>query len=140
MPRGGVMPQFTTAQRLFRGNPVLEVLVNGQSWGVTFPFDGHFRFGVQKARLILVFTDLIEKFVETGGIRPSFNTPISRTDLKYNLNSPCICTTFPGFTRSEGQYINSPYMQLKSGVLAIGFGLKKAEALIEVWNNIKAFA
>jgi len=137
LPRGGGMPQFTTQAGQIGGNPTLEIFVNGQSWGVTYSYDEHFRFGVKKARLILLFSDLIEKFVETGGIRPSFGNPIRRTDLN---NSPCSCATFPNFTYSNGQTINSPYMQLRSGTVAIGFGLQKAEALIDVLNNIKEFA
>lgn len=135
----GVMPKFTTKEGLFHGNPVLEVLVDGQSWGVTYPFDEHFRFGVQKAKLILIFSDLIEQFVETHGKRPNFGTKTSLTDLKYNLNSPCTCSTYPQFTLSKGRDIDSPYMQLRSFNLAIGFGLIKAEALIDVRGNIEQF-
>jgi hypothetical protein len=92
------MPRFSAREKQYLGNPILEVLIDGNSWGVTYPYDEHFRFGVQKAKLILIFIDLIEEFVKTEGKRPFFNTTISRRKLKYNFYTLCTCSTSPSFS------------------------------------------
>jgi len=131
-----VMPQFSTKKDQYRSSPILEVLVNGEPWGKTYPWDEHFRFGVIRVKLILIFIDLIEKFVKTDGKSPDFGKIISRPDGKYN----CTCVNSPWFTRPNGQIVNKPYMKLASdGYFDIGFGTEKAKALIEVLNSLKEF-
>ena len=130
-----VMPQFSTKEDKYKGNPILEILVNGNPWGETYPWDGHFRFGEINAKLILLFSDLIKEFVDTDSKRPVFGTTISRPGQKYN----CTCVTSPSFNRSNGRDVYLPFMKLISGEFSIGFGTTKAKALIAVWGDIERF-
>ena len=124
---------FSTRIAQYLGNPTLEILVDGKPWGDVYHYDEHFRFGLHKAKLIFSFFDKIEEFVKLNGKRPHFDDP------QNGESSGCRCTYFPQFPRSNKRQIDQPYLKLECNQLTIGFGLAKAQALIEVRDRIEDF-
>lgn len=118
----------------FHGHAIFEVLLNGQPWRSAW--DGHFRFGLTKARMLLTIFDLVELFAMTHGQRPRHNSSIimARTGLG------CIvtCTTFRSFT-AYGRFVDEPYIQLETGDTRWGVGLRKAHALLALEEHIRTF-
>ena len=132
------MPPFSTEISEFRGNPMLVVLCNGQSWGVTYPTDPEFQFGKTKAFMILAIRDLLEEFDRTEGrdatkIRRELpNAP--------GLTRPLVIQGFAGFNGPGDRFIEKPYLKLECGRTSLSLGVNKAHALLVVWQDIEKFA
>jgi len=118
----------------FHGSPILEILIDGHAW--ESPFDAHFRFGLTKARMILTVRDLIELFWMTDGTRPRHEEPtiVARADF----NCVCTCVTH-AFFEAYGRRVYERYIHLSSGDKHIGFGLRKAKALLDLESEIAGF-
>ncbi|RME10086.1 MAG: GreA/GreB family elongation factor [Ardenticatenia bacterium] len=114
----------------FKGKQIFEVLVNGEPFGVTFPWDEHFRFGETKARLIVMCMPYIKKFA----LNPS---SLQKTIRSNN----CIIEPHDFFERN-GQIIDKPYLKLTDTFtwVSIGLGQEKAKAVIALKKDIERFA
>jgi len=128
---------FSTREDTYKGNPVLEVLNDGKSWGDgSARASSHFRFGQTKARLILTAEEAIRTFVYTDAERPSDNEQMLIN--KPAIGVDCQCTKKTSFSISDS-VINQPYLELLAGKTKFGIGLRKAEALLDVWSEVELF-
>ena len=132
------MPPFSTEISEFRGNPMLVVLCNGQSWGVTYPTDPEFQFGKTKARMILALHDLLKSFSQGEGQDAA--KILKEISYVPGLRRPLIVQGFAGFNAPNGHFVQQPYLQLQSGLTRLGLGVNKAHALLFVWKDIERFA
>lgn len=131
------MNKYSSKEGSYKGNPVMEVLINGDIWGSEFNYDEHFRFGRRKAMLIDVAMDLIEEFYNSDGRKPPLEDPKEIYELKYGMK--VICNRHDEFTISNGKTIENPYLELKASDTSISFGLQKARALLDLEEEIKRF-
>ena len=125
---------FSCRETVYCGSPVLEVLVDGDSWHSRY--DTHFRFGLAKAHLIITACYFIELFYLTNGTSPKSNEPIG---LVRSESGTCICTKHDSFENSFGRRVNEKYLEIQSGDIRLGLGLKKAEALLSLQSEIAVF-
>jgi hypothetical protein len=131
------MASYDIRKDTYKGSPVLEILVNGGPWGDTFTYDEHFRFGQIKARMIVTCLEIIEAFEFTQGHRPGANDEITISRTSTGLT--CSCTKQDQYTTSHGKVIEQPYLRLDAEK-SIGFGVKKAEAIVSLQDQIREFA
>ncbi len=120
----------------YKGEPVIEVLVDGRNWIETFRFDEHFMFGVYKARLVILCQDQILEFIRTNGKWPIIDDIVHVEGKKTGLT--CAVTKQEGF-KVHGAYIPKPYLELNFFNKSFGFGLEKAYALIQLRSTIGKF-
>ena len=128
---------FSLKRDSFRGEPTVEVLIDGQAWGQTHTWDAHFRFGLFKARMIMTYLDVIEEFGASHGRSPSCHRAIKRRMADSGLE--CTCTTLPSFVNSYGCHVEEPYVKLQSR-RELGLGVEKANALVVLAEDVERFA
>ncbi|MEW6092545.1 MAG: hypothetical protein AB1531_01140 [Chloroflexota bacterium] len=121
---------YSIAQSVYQGEPVIEVLRNQEVW--SSDWDKNFRFGRVKTAMILYSIATIEEFAvaENPGymIRGS-KVRVHDPDMIIRLQ------TFPVFINSYGESVHEPFLRLEridgNQVLHhIGFGQRKAAALV----------
>jgi hypothetical protein len=133
------MPSFSTQVTEHRGGAILEVLCDQKPWGETYTYDNHFRFGPSKAHMIMAARSVIKDFVESKGEKPALGvTVIAHDDPKNPSFSPSCSTRDHFFVRKDR--VDRPYLKLSVGRFEYGFGVLKAEALIELMDKVEAFA
>jgi len=135
---------YTLIQKFYKGEPIIEILRNGLPWNDELPHAGrkHFLFGYSKARAILHAENLISNFVETNGKEPGKLDPMS---LGYvpntRIRSLTVIKKGP-FYNSKDFLVDHHYLNFQlgsNGKGQISFGLKKAEAVIFLIDDIKKF-
>ena len=135
---------YTIIEKNYKGEPVVEILRNGLPWNDELPHAGrkHFSFGYSKARAILHAQKLITNFVETNGKEPGKLDPMS---LGYvpntRIRSLTVIKKGP-FYNSKDFLVDHYYLNFhlsSNGRGQISFGLKKAEALLILIDDIKKF-
>ena len=62
--------QYSVIQRTHMGNPVVEILSDGQPWGADRLGPEHFSFGITKARMIRAALPVITQFADSLGGSP----------------------------------------------------------------------
>ena len=118
------------------GNPVIEILVDGDIWGSVYGYDENFRFGLIKAKMIIAGMNKIEEFYNSNGKSPPLLEEIGIEDNKYSVLCRCVVhDEFP----VKGKIIEKPYLKLIGKYDNIGFGLEKARALLDLEEEIKQF-
>jgi len=130
------MDVYSIIEKTYHGNPIIEVLKNGEEFGLEFPFDQNFQFGLGKAKMILIAMDIIKLFVDSNGEKPEHEKTDKLSNEEHDME--VWCTKYNSFNW-YGRYINRPYLALDSGPVRIGFGLVKARALIEIEHEIENF-
>ena len=86
------MPRYTLRERKLGRNPVVEILCDGDPWGLSHPGQEHFSFGLRKAFMILSAVELVAEFHQSQGEKPAVGVPIgvsdeySQTSFKKYLN------------------------------------------------------
>ena len=131
------MHVFSIKEETHRGNPVIEILVDGDIWKSQFGYDEHFRFGLRKAKMLIAGMDTIEKFYNSGGKYPDPGEEIDISDE--NSGIYCKCTRFIGFEKGNDD-IDRPYLKFVDKYKnKIGIGLNKANALLDLGDEIKQF-
>ena len=120
----------------FEGNPVVEIMKNG---GPVHRHDEHFRFGLEKARLLLVAEPVIDQFLQAGDqfslARRTLTDPERQTTMVAWVQLE------PEFVRSTGETLDRPYLYLESqrSSARIGIGYEKAKALRAVRAELRAW-
>lgn len=92
-----------------KGSPIVEVLKNG---GPVHPFDSHFEFGREKARLLLTAFPLIDDFVKAGDEFRLDRQVVGRKGEAFGVVA--WVQLQPEFVHSSGQTIHRPYLWLRS--------------------------
>src|SRR3989442_3541350 len=105
-------PHYELRPSSYRGNPVVEVLKDG---GPVHPYDEHFRFGREKAKLIVAAMDLIEEFA-SNSIVESREVQSKRFGLRFRA----WVEMHDEFVHSSGAPIHRPWLKLE--VLPAGTG------------------
>lgn len=126
---------YETKEPQYKGNPVIEILNDGELFGADLPTMEHYSFGVRKARMIVAFMDDIARFASSGGGKPSIREEIER---RVPGVGPCTCVNETEF-EVKGDTIDRPYLDLSAGRTSIGFGVTKAEALLDVEEDLERF-
>ncbi len=125
----------------FNGAPIFEILRNGQPWNDELPFAGklHFSFGVRKARALIQAESIIRRYVSTMGAEPRL---LDVVELGYvpetNIRSLKVTKHGP-FHNPSGLLIDKNYLQLIIDDEKLSFGLTKAQAIKDLFDDIKKF-
>jgi hypothetical protein len=112
----------------FLSRSVVEVLKDG---GPVHPYDEHFRFGVQKAKLLLLALKIVREFA--ANTDDEGNTTV--TSQFVHDNSGMILQVWvemhEEFIRSTGEKIERPWLQIRRlpNGPQIGVGVQKAKAV-----------
>lgn len=126
---------YEATEKHYKGNPVIEILDDGEPFGADLPTKEHFSFGVRKAQMVVAFMDEIARFARSDGAEPSITREIER-DVR-GVGS-CTCVKETEF-EVHGDTIERPYLELSAGSRTIGFGVTKAEALLDVEEDLERF-
>ncbi|GAB4330539.1 MAG: hypothetical protein Kow0037_06380 [Calditrichia bacterium] len=129
-------PRYSLFEGSYKGNPVIEILKDKEPfWDHFSGHKSHFRFGLNKAELILYCLEIIEGFVKFNGSHPKYESPVLyETDEGFEFS----VKTNSYFERN-GKTIYSPYIELSAGLTTIKFGLQKAAAILELQDEIYQF-
>jgi len=125
----------------FNGEPIFEVLRNKEPMNDDLPIGAklHFSFGVRKACAILHAESVIGTYVDTKGAEPRTNAPVN---LGYVPNTNMLSINVHKvdcFKNHAAILINRSYLKLVIDSVPIAFGLTKAEALLDLWEEIRRF-
>lgn len=128
--------EINQTQWLAKGEPIVEILRNGNAW--TEPWDSHFRFGRIKTKMILSCIHYIEEFAVSASPAELIKAYIIQKpdpDLIIQMQ------TFPEFVNSHGYLIPYPFLRLdrlvnKDKTQHIGFGQVKASALVILKDDL----
>lgn len=130
---------FSIQQGSHEGHPTFEILVNERPWGANRFGAEHFVFGITKARMIRAAIPVMEKFVESRGGKPWPGQVKRFTDLTGRDVISVEVAKHDDFEGVVGNQVNQPYLQLSSGRVSLGLGLKKCEALLLLWRHVDEF-
>ena len=130
------MHDFSCQPSTYRGQPILNILVDGKSWGEVFHYDEDFRFGRRKAALILAAGKFIEAFASSRGLSPPLH---ETTTYSHRLYGRVTVQRHASFT-VYGRVVDEPYLHLSQDEVSIGLGLNKTKATIELLPQIRHFA
>jgi len=115
----------------------VEFLRNGEAWNDELPFGNpRFRFGKAKAQVILAVWDIIVEYVGTIGTKPA----LFETQERYVSNSSFVNVTVVKqgeFINKAGILVEKHYLQFSYGNQYWGFGLTKAQAVLQFQDIIK---
>jgi hypothetical protein len=130
---------FSVVSGSFKGNPTIEILRDGQPWGEDNVGPEHFSFGITKLRMIRAALPIVEKFVESRGGDPWPDQVHKVTDVTGSGIVSAEVHKHEDFSRRDGQQISLPYLRLVSGKTSLGVGLKKCEAILDLWPHLDGF-
>ena len=124
----------------FHGYPIVEVLRDG---GPIHDWDRHFRFGLEKAEILLAALPVLKQFaLASDEERYNFAPQVVRShEMRISLN--IFVEMRPDFVWSTGELIERPYLQLvplpvgKRG--RIGLGALKCEAICGVQEDLRTW-
>jgi hypothetical protein len=131
--------QYSVTQRTHMGNPVVEILVDGQPWGADRLGPEHFSFGITKARMIRAALPVITQFADSLGGNPWPGQTQSFTDLTGAGVVAVDVTKRDDFEGIGGMQVNQPYLDLRCGQTSLGLGVRKCQAILDLWARIDAF-
>ena len=129
------MPQFKIVYSRYRSSPTIELLKDGEPFWEDIPgAKKHFRFGVNKAILILACIKPIKEFNDSDGRRPKAEgTKVQSKEW----GTQCDLKRHKGFNR-RGTWYDKPYLEIRATDF-IAFGQLKAQAIVQHEDNIKRF-
>ena len=133
-----MMDKYSVIESNFKGHPVIEILKNDKEFGAEFPSDQNFKFGVNKAKMIVAAMDIIKQFYNSKAKLPKTGESIKIKDD--NIEFHFYCTKYDEFEFGGHKKIHKPYLELDAEFTKISFGLVKTNALIELEEEIKEFA
>ena len=131
--------QYSVIQRTHMGNPVVEILSDGQPWGADRLGPAHFSFGITKARMIRASLPAITQLADSLGGNPWPGQTQSFTDLTRAGVVAVEVTKRDDFQGVGGVQVNQPYLDLRSGQTSLGLGVRKCQAILDLWPRIDAF-
>jgi len=131
--------QYSVIQRTHMGNPVVEILRDDQPWGTEHLGPEHFSFGLTKARMIRAALPVITQFVDSLGGNPWPGQTQSFTDLTGAGVVAVNVTKRDDFKGVGGVQVNQPYLDLRCGQTSLGLGVRKCQAILDLWPRIDAF-
>jgi hypothetical protein len=118
---------------------VVEVLKDG---GPVHPYDEHFRFGCEKAKLIVAAMDVIAEFA--SNTRDDGSTTVDSQVIlsqRFRIQFHVWVEMHEEFTHSLGFTVYKPWLRLEvlpSGTGAhIGVGVQKAKALVALREDLE---
>ena len=117
-----------------KGKPVIEILKNGKEFGAEFIYDKNFRFGANKAKMIVVAMDIIKKFYNYKAGLPKTGESIGIKDD--NMEFHFDCTKYDEFKVGGRKEIHKPYLELDAEFTKIGFGLTFLTISDHRWHTI----
>jgi hypothetical protein len=116
----------------------VEILKDG---GPVHPYDEHFRFGVQKAWLLLGALQIIKEFIDNTD--DEGNTSVSSQYVRDEFGDvlQIWVEIHEEFVRSTGETIQRPWLQIQRipDGPRIGIGLQKAKAVHALAREIRAW-
>lgn len=117
-------PRYELRFSFFKGAPFVEVLKDS---GPIHSYDRHFKFGLEKAKLLLAALHEIEKFVQDKVRAVTRSMPLDGRTIRVQV------LTKPDFIHSSGETISRPWLAIDtlpigSGA-SIGVGVEKAKAV-----------
>lgn len=135
-------PRFEIIYDTYKDSEIIEILKDGKPFWEDLPdAKDHFRFGKNKAKMLLTCFDEIKQFQGADGYLPdeSLNKPIQSNlygktcliRLKYHKGAPYLEIT------DATQQIKTTK---KSNKKKIGIGRMKSEAIIDLYNKISDFS
>ena len=130
------MHVYSVKESTYRNKPVIEILVDGNTWGNVYEYDENFRFGLTKAKMIIAGMDTIEKFYNSDGRELPLENAIKIENEKYGII--LFCTKFDEF-KVYDKILEKPYLELVAEGVRLGIGLQKARALLDLEDEIKQF-
>ena len=131
--------QYSVIQRTHMGNPVVEILSDGQPWGADRLGPEHFSFGITKARMIRAALPAITQLADSLGGNPWPGQTQLFTDLTRASVVAVEVTKRDDFQGVGGVQVNQPYLDLRSGQTSLGLGVRKCQAILDLWPRIDAF-
>lgn len=130
-------PRFSLRESNFHGNPVVEVLRNGDQ---AVPWDKDFRFGLRKAQMLIAcVTELREFWLATDAEKLSFSPRLvenKRMGLRINV----FVEMHPDFEHSLHGPIDRPWLQLRAlppDATRIGLGTSKCRIICAVEQDLR---
>ena len=122
--------EFTHVFSSYKGNPIMEILKNGDPFWEDLPgAKKNFRFGTQKAHMLLDCIPIIQEFYHSKGIIPNITQPPIIVS-----NSIIECKV------SRHVWNGHPYLKIvDDNMKVINFGLLKSKSIIELKHKIKHF-
>jgi hypothetical protein len=129
-------PKYSLQFDTYKGNDVVEILKDG---GPIHANDKEWRFGRNKAKLILAAVEILEEFVTKSneGIQI---LPRSIRDDTFGISLDVHIEEVSGFVRSTGQFIDRYWLKLiavPGPDPHIGVGFEKAKAVLALKDDIK---
>ena len=131
------MDQYSIREGTYKGNPYIEILRNELPFFDDISFKKEFKFGLNKAKMIITCIDIIYLFSITDGQKPEAGVTYCINNGILNID--CYYKKQDEFTTSFGKRVEKPYLVLESESTSKGFGLQKAEALLLLKEGIKEF-
>jgi len=128
---------YTLRVYCFNGRPTAEVLIDGQPFGQEYDWmSEHFSFGLSKAKLVVEAMDFIENFVDDYD--NILHAPHLSKERQYNN---CFARIDHDFQRLPNTHFPLVYLSNRDHPDDKGmkFGKNKAEVIVELKNEIKAF-
>src|SRR5687768_16051500 len=118
-----------------KGSPIVEILKDG---GPVHPFDSHFEFGREKARLLLTALPIIKDFIEAGDAFRLEEQVVGDGGEAHGVIA--WVKLEPEFVHSSGQTIHRPYLCLRgqNTWAEIGIGYEKAKAIQALADEVGA--
>lgn len=120
---------YSIKESYYMKNPLIEILYNG---GPVNDFDSNFTFGISKAKMIMECFEEIEEFA---------SLPFEKLRKKFKkeklVGNSVIRIDYQPEFEIRGKVLRIPYIKLTKAGISIGFGQKKAEAIIELKELIK---
>jgi hypothetical protein len=115
----------------FEGVPIVEVLKDG---GPIHAYDRHFKFGLEKAKLLLAALHEIEQFAHGVSV-VTRSMPLEGRTIKIQVLKK------PDFIHSSGKTISNPWLAIDtlpiSSGASIGVGVEKAKAICAVAEKLR---
>jgi hypothetical protein len=131
--------QYSVIQRIHMGNPVVEILSDGQPWGADRLGPEYFSFGITKARMIRAALPVITQFADSLGGNPWPGQTQSFTDLTGAGVVAVDVAKRDDFEGVGGVQVNQPYLDLQSARTSLGLGVRKCQAILDLWPHIDGF-
>lgn len=129
-------PHYQLKAAWFQGCPVVEILKDG---GPVHPYDEHFRFGIQKARLLLGALEVIKEFA--ANTDDEGNTTV-RSQFIHDESGAVLqiwVEMHEEFVRSTGETVQRPWLQIRRlpNGPHIGAGVQKAKAISALARELR---
>lgn len=133
------MPPISVRHSSYRGNPTIEILRGGQSWGEDHFGPEHFSFGLTKARMIRAALPVVQIFAESRGGQPWPGQAQTFTDLTGAGVLSVVVEKHDSFRSAAGSIVEQPYLKLISGETSIGLGVSKCQAIAFIAEELERF-